>query len=246
MSLGSLDCGEQVFGLAPHPHRDLLAVGRIDGRVLLFAPSAAVEADAEPVPLASLVTHSRSCRAVAFNIPGDALYAACSDGTVVVFDEQGRERSRMLVSEVALNKIAAVGESMLVVGDDEGGVSLLDTRSGAAAMQWTEHEDFVSSLLLDEGTRLLSTAGDCTLCEYDLRTAGPVRRSAEQEDELLCVQSLRLGRKFVCGALNGTILLFSTDNLEDCSDRFPGHPAAVNCMLKVSLVLHYPMLQSPG
>ena len=104
-------------------------------------------------------------------------------------------------------------------------------------MRWKEHEDFVSSLLIVDETRLLSTAGDCTLCEYDLRSARPVRRSVEKEDELLCVQALRKGRKLVSGALNGTLLLFSTESLEDCSDRFPGHPAAVNCMLKVSLVL---------
>ena len=237
MSLGSLECGEQVFGLAVHPHRDLLAAGLIDGRVTIFAPSTAANLDAEDgvPPLVSLAAHSRSCRAVAFNAIGDTLYAAGSDGSLAVFDDQGREKSRVQVSEVAVNKVvAAAGQSMVVVGDDEGGVRLLDARSGETAVAWEEHEDFVSSLLtLDDDARLLSTAGDRTLCEYDLRSARPVRRSVEQEDELLCVQSLKLGRKLTCGALNGTVLIFSSTSLEDCSDRFPGHPAAVNCMLKV-------------
>ena len=209
-----------------------MAVGTIDGRVQIIAPGAAAEGDQEPAPVASISAHAASCRAVAFGATGDVLYTAGSDGFIAVFDDQGREKTRMQVSDVAVNRILSSGEDLLFTGDDEGGVSCLDMRTGAVSMQWTEHEDYVSSLLMHEESTLLSTSGDSTLCTYDLRSHR-VLRSEPQEDELLCVEMLRSGCKIVCGALNGTMLLFSSGSHEDCSDRFPGHPAAVNCMLKV-------------
>jgi hypothetical protein len=47
------------------------------------------------------------------------------------------------------------------------------------------------------------------------------------------LQVLKNNRKVVVGAQDGALLLFSQGRFGDCSDRFPGHPSAVNCLHKV-------------
>jgi hypothetical protein len=131
-----------------------------------------------------------------------------------------------------------INEHNLVTGDDKGEVKLWDLRAGsqeaAAVMQWHLHEDFVSGFAFNpEQNTLLSVSGDSTLCMYDFRNKKISCRSDEQESELQCVQILKGGRKVVAGTQDGVMLMFSWDQWGDCSDRFPGHPEAVDCMLKV-------------
>ena len=137
-----------------------------------------------------------------------------------------------------MNKLVMLDQSLLASGDDEGSVKVWDVRTpsstSSAVASWSVHEDFISSLLFFEDKRaLLSTAGDATLACYDLRKASSVLRSDDQEDEMTSIAVLRNGRKVVCGAQDGTLLIFSWGRFGDCSDRFPGHPAAVTSLLKV-------------
>jgi WD repeat-containing protein 55 len=115
---------------------------------------------------------------------------------------------------------------------------------------WKEHEDYVSALQHDsaaDGHTLLATSADGTLSVYDLRMAaaaarqpqsnqnvpGVVRRSDPQEDELLSLCILKHGRKVVCGTAEGVLAVFSFGVWGDVSDRFPGHPASIDAVLKV-------------
>jgi hypothetical protein len=125
-------------------------------------------------------------------------------------------------------------QNTLVTGDDTGIVKLWDLRSQKEIAKYHLHEDFISSFTYDSDRHtLLSVGGDATLCAYDLRKKNESFRSDDQEAELQCVQIIKGGRKVVCGTQEGVIIVFSWNRWGDCSDRFPGHPQAIDSMLKV-------------
>jgi len=124
--------------------------------------------------------------------------------------------------------------NQLATGDDSGCVKIWDTRQRDHVMEFDLHEDFVSGItFVQEYNTLLTTGGDATLCAYDLRKPNDAARSDDQEAELHCVQCIKDGKKVVCGTQEGVIIVFSWGRWGDCSDRFPGHPTTVDCMLKV-------------
>ena len=96
------------------------------------------------------------------------------------------------------------------------------------------HHDFVADFCYNPHANvLLSVGGDATLCAYELRSKKNSRQSDEQEAELQCVECIKDGRKVVCGTQDGVIITFSWGRWGDCSDRYPGHPESVDCLLKV-------------
>jgi WD40 repeat protein len=148
---------------------------------------------------------------------------------------------------------------LIVTGDDVGGVRVWDPRliSGnqtktalgrkpnGCVFSWKEHEDYISCLEhSSDGMMLLATSADCTMSVYDLRMAYDsqqkhvdkekiVRRSDDLEDELLSMKVLKNGRKVVCGTGEGILSIFSWGTWGDISDRFPGHPASLDALVKV-------------
>jgi WD40 repeat protein len=139
-----------------------------------------------------------------------------------------------------------ISESLLATGDDAGAVKLWDIRVGNNAVkQWDWHDDYVSGFCYNsDHSTLLSIGGDAVLCAYDLRVGSKsyndresqqnkASRSDDQEAELSCVCLCKSGRKVLCGTQDGVILVFSWGRWGDCSDRFPGHPETVDCMLRV-------------
>ena len=151
--------------------------------------------------------------------------------------------------------------TLIATGDEVGGVRLWDARllsqqpqqeqsTGKPSLKrpagcihsWKVHEDYISGLANStDGYTLVASSADCTISAYDLRMAGQhnqpiekvVRRSDDQEDELLSIQLMKNGRKVVCGSGEGILSIFSWGTWGDVSDRFPGHPASVDALLPV-------------
>jgi WD40 repeat protein len=108
---------------------------------------------------------------------------------------------------------------------------------------WKTHDDYVSGIDFspDGGSTMLVCSADCTLSVYDLRKDANavneqqrmLRRSDDQEDELLSIKVIKNGRKVVCGTGEGVLAVWSYGTWGDVSDRFPGHPASVDALLKV-------------
>ena len=230
-----ITCGEQVFDIAFHPTSDFLATASIDGVVEVWKYGVGEGANQK---LFSSNHHTSSCRGIRFNEKGDVLFSISSDLTLKAMDGNG---NLLMNYEQAhhnpINRILCVNENNLVTGDDAGEVKLWDLRMGqdsAAVMQWHLHEDFISGLAFNSGaSTLISVSGDSTLAMYDFRNKKITCRSDEQESELQCVQIMKGGRKVAAGTQDGVMLLFSWEDWGDCSDRFPGHPEAVDCMYKV-------------
>jgi len=151
--------------------------------------------------------------------------------------------------------------NLLVTGDEAGGVRVWDVRllsssssdSGnnrincnstpeGCVFSWKEHSDYISGFdHSSDGNTLLACSADCTLSLYDLRKNVQnnsnkerfLRRSDDQEDELLSIKIIKGGRKVVCGTGEGVLAVWSWGTWGDVSDRFPGHPASVDALLKV-------------
>ena len=62
-----------------------------------------------------------------------------------------------------------------------------------------------------------------------------VLRVRDPTDESFPLQILKGGRKVLCGTQSGVLQVFSWGDWGDVSDRFPGHPQSVQCMLKVCI-----------
>lgn len=158
-----------------------------------------------------------------------------------------------------MHEISAPGSpthGLIVTGDDVGGVRIWDPRiMGTAPPQpgrkpmgcvfsWKEHDDYISDFdNSPDGMTLLASSADCTLSIYDLSMAQQskqqnvekekiVRRSDDQEDELLSVKVIKHGKKVVCGTAEGILDVWSWGTWGDISDRFPGHPQSVDALLK--------------
>ena len=152
--------------------------------------------------------------------------------------------------------------TLIATGDEVGGVRLWDSRllgqqqqqlnisNSAASLKrppgcihsWKVHDDYISGFSnSQDGYTLIASSADCTLSVYDLRMARQhnqpldkvVRRSDDQEDELLSIQLMKHGRKLVCGSGEGILSIFSWGTWGDLSDRFPGHPASIDALLSV-------------
>jgi WD40 repeat protein len=144
---------------------------------------------------------------------------------------------------------------LIATGDDLGGVRLWDERlcgnsskaNGSTkrpqgcVLSWKANEDYISGLEVShEENTLLASSADGRLSVFDLRMArDPVssqtsfRLSDDQGDELLSLKIMKNGRKVVCGSQEGVLSIFSWGTWGDCSDRFPGHPASIDALLKV-------------
>ena len=123
------------------------------------------------------------------------------------------------------------------VGFDDGRVEVYDRRAPARTPTsiFADQTDFVSGLeVANSGRELLASSGDGTLALFDLRKQSLAARSEDDaDDEMLCVRSMKGGKKVVCGHQSGVLSIFSWGYWNDCSDRFPGHPGSVDAMAKV-------------
>jgi WD repeat-containing protein 55 len=247
-----ISCGEQVFDLKFHPHADVLAAGLIDGNVEVYKYSPADGNGGSYMGegnmnqhLLHLTHHSgHSCRGLEFDPYGQKLFTISSDHSWVCLDTTGAViSSHHNAHQAPLNKCLVIDENIFVTGDDNGCVKLWDIRSNTETMTFHKQEDFITSFsYYSDQFTLLCTSGDSTLCSYDIRKKisslnndanNVIKVSDEQESELTCHAVIKNGKKIVCGTQKGTILTFSWGKWGDCTDRYPGHPQPVDCILKI-------------
>lgn len=203
-----------------------------------------------------------SCRSILFSHDGQNLYTGGSGGDICALDADiscslGASETAMLWrlpprsdavhSLKQLPTLAPCGP-LLCAGYESGCVRLWDTRlcgsdtsKRACVMTWDEHEDYISGFEHDaEGTTLLASSADCSISVMDMRKAvnpqtrsEAIRKSDDQEDEMLSIVLLKNGRKVMCGTQQGVLAVWSWGTWGDVSDRFPGHPSSIDALLKV-------------
>lgn len=107
-------------------------------------------------------------------------------------------------------------------------------KKGDAVRSYTQHWDYISDFLyFDDKRQLLSTSGDGHLSVIDVRSnkTEPLAMSADQEDELLSIVSIKGGSKCVIGTGLGVLSIWDRKKgWGDSIDRFLGHPASVDAL----------------
>eukprot|EP00850_Spirogloea_muscicola_P019834 SM000200S05824 [mRNA] locus=s200:186435:196386:+ [translate_table: standard] len=192
--------------------------------------------------------HAESCRAVAFLHGGAALVSASVDRSILTTDvASGKPVARLLDAHGApVNRVVALSETTLGSGDDDGGVKVWDTRQQLCCSAFDKvHSDYVTDFEPVMATQQLlsvrrreprekSAPGKAYLL-IGKSSFGQVDATSEfADDELLSVVHLKgRAKKVVCGTTGGPLLLYSWGHIEDCSDRFVGHPTSVDTMLKI-------------
>ncbi|GMI46355.1 hypothetical protein TrCOL_g388 [Triparma columacea] len=200
-----------------------------------------------------------SVRAVQFHptIP-TLLFMASAGGEVAIYDLTLKTTTKFFATSldpttglpVGLNCLtfSLYSPHMMWTGDDSGTVRVFDVRtpttggttSHISSPVWAgdTHTDFVSCFVQGNGREphaIVSAGGDGRVCVYDQRNPGSpfVKKSDDQEDEMLSGLSMKSGRKLVCGSQGGVLNIWTWGTWGDVSDRFPGHPDSIDAMIKV-------------
>lgn len=99
----------------------------------------------------SLRPSSKSCRGIQFDHDGSSLYSLAKEGSIYRIDtETGSIVSHWKkVHEAAPSRVICIEPNLLATGDDDGIVSLWDTRkaSTSSIRSYTHHFDWITSLL---------------------------------------------------------------------------------------------------
>ncbi|DBA90662.1 hypothetical protein WJX77_010677 [Trebouxia sp. C0004] len=222
---------EQPMDCSFHPTESLLAAGIITGQVRIseYSENGATRKSQKRL-------HSESCRAVQFSGLGDALLTGSADKSIVLLDTGTCkvQRIQQNAHPTGISRLAVLSETSFVSGDDNGLMKTWDQRQPESTATFEAHTDFVSDMVLHEREQcLVAVSGDGTLTVNDLRT-NKIRAQSENDadDELLSVVLLKGDKKVVTGTQSGVINLYSWGHMDDCSDRFPGHPSSVDALVK--------------
>ncbi|KAL3146127.1 hypothetical protein ABBQ38_015474 [Trebouxia sp. C0009 RCD-2024] len=222
---------EQPMDCSFHPSEQLVAAGIITGQVRVS------EYDGTSTTRRSQKRlHSESCRAVQFSSSGDCLLTGSADKSLVVLDTGTCkvQKTYQDAHPAGVSRLLALSESTFASGDDDGLIKTWDQRQVEPSGSFDAHTDFVSDMVLhDREQCLVAVSGDGTLTVNDLRT-GKIRAQSENDadDELLSVAIMKGDRKVVAGTQSGVVNLYSWGHMDDCSDRFPGHPSSVDALVK--------------
>lgn len=228
-----LNFSEIVVDIDCHPEKDVIAAGTIEGQVILHSYSCT----GENSELMTFSEHKKSCRALQFSPKGEELHTASKDKSIHTLDLNTGSVKRKIKNahESPIYSLLVTGENFLVTGDDDGHIKAWDLRMQKEAMDLKENDEFISDLAMDSQAKtLLATSGDGTLTVVNLRRKKLELQSELFDSEFLSLAIMKRGEKVVCGCGEGELNIFNWGQWGNISDRFPGHPMSVDCMVPIS------------
>uniref|UniRef100_A0A3B3ZJC6 WD repeat-containing protein 55 n=1 Tax=Periophthalmus magnuspinnatus TaxID=409849 RepID=A0A3B3ZJC6_9GOBI len=220
--------------IALHPSRDVIVCGDVDGDVYAYEYSCT---EGRTTELWSSGHHMKSCRAVRFSADGQKLFSVSRDKAVHVLDaESGKLVTRIRGAHTApINALKIIDENLLATGDDAGTVKVWDMRRGTSILDLKHHDDYISSITVDQAKRiLLSASGDGTLGVFNIKRRRFELQSEFQSGDLTSVALMKRGKKVVCGSSEGTLYIFNWDGFGATSDRFAVKAESVDCILPIT------------
>ncbi|XP_064636952.1 WD repeat-containing protein 55-like isoform X2 [Lineus longissimus] len=181
--------------------------------------------------------HKKACRKLKFSTSGERLYTASKDKSLQIIDlNHGKVFHKfMKAHEAPIYSLLVIDDYQLVSGDDDGTVKVWDLRHKDAIMEFKENEEFISDLYIDQQKKiLLATSGEGTLTAFNIRKKRMELQSESFDAELLSLAVVKRGNKVVCGTGEGVLSFFNWGEWGNISDRFPGHPMSIDCMVPIT------------
>ncbi|XP_064608156.1 WD repeat-containing protein 55-like isoform X2 [Liolophura sinensis] len=221
-----------VVDVCFHPMKDVLAAGGIDGYVTIHSYSTSDNNRT----LMTLPHHKKACRCVRFSPDGGKLFTASKDRSIKTLDLNAcsTERNFTKAHESAIYSMLIMDENFFATGDDDGTLKIWDLRQANAVMTMRENEEFISDMVVDKDRKILAvTSGDGTLTAFNVRRRRMELQSELFDSEMLSITKVKDDSKVVCGTGDGILNIFNWGEWGNISDRFPGHPMSVDCLVTV-------------
>lgn len=216
-----------------HPSQNLIATACIDGSVTLHTFSTGKGNKLQR----TLSHHKKSCRTLSFSPGGKRLYTAGKDKSLWCIDTEtgGIRRKIKPAHDTAVYSLIVTGERFVATGDDDGVLKLWDMRSKSATMELKECEEFISDMIIDDERKILVAAsGEGTLTAFNIRRKRMDLQSELFDSELLSLAAAKGEQRVVVGSGDGTLNIFNWGQWGNISDRFPGHPMSIDCIVQIT------------
>ncbi|KAK3099283.1 hypothetical protein FSP39_002018 [Pinctada imbricata] len=222
-----------VVDLCFHPSKNVIAAGDITGEVTLHSYST----EKQNSLLMTLNHHKKACRAIRFSGDGNQLYTASKDKSIQTVDlNTGAVKTKISKAHSApIYSLLETGDNFVATGDDDGHLKVWDMRTNSAIMEMKESEEFISDMAIDDQRKiLLATSGDGTLTAFNIRKKRMELQSELFDSEFLSLSLVKHKQKVICGSGEGVLNIFNWGEWGNISDRFPGHPMSVDCMIPIT------------
>lgn len=222
-----------IIDVSFHPEKNIIAAGDIDGDITIHSYSTSEDNNL----VLELTHHKKACRCISFSPDGTLLLTGSKDKSICVTDmESGMLRQTITKAHSCpLYSMCVADENIVATGDDEGTLKVWDLRQSKPVMEIKENDDFISDMILESRKRLLlATSGDGTLSAFDIRKHKMKQQSELFDSEMLSLAIVKGGNKVVVGNGDGALHIFNWGEWGNMSDRFPGHPVSIDCMLSLN------------
>ncbi|CAD5117662.1 DgyrCDS6414 [Dimorphilus gyrociliatus] len=221
-----------VMDVDCHPDNEILTTADIDGNVKIFKYSTTGENE----ELNTLTHHKKSCRRSRF-LPNGEKFVTCSkDKSMCVIDTSTYEvvHTYSKSHKSPIYSLCIIDDNIIASGDDDGTLKLWDLRKQKSVMEMKECEEFISDMVIDESKKiLLATSGEGTLTTFDVKKHKMRLQSELFESEFLSITALEDKDKVVVGDGDGVLNIFNKGEWSNISDRFPGHPMSIDCLVTI-------------
>ncbi len=195
--------GPPVTSLAFHPHKPVLAIADVRGRIQ--------RVDVEKVEeIGTLIGSEDSLRWVAFDRNGEQLAAAGYDQAVRIWHDPG---SRPTVLRGHTGPVWCVAFSpdgkRLASSSMDGTVKIWDTNTEQESRPYHGHEGPVLGVALARGEQvLLSGSGDATAAAWDLASGKLLYKLEPKAGPIWCVAASRDGSQVATAETKNTVTLW--------------------------------------
>ncbi|KAJ6633062.1 WD repeat-containing protein 55 like [Pseudolycoriella hygida] len=223
-----------IVDLSFHPNEDILAVGTINGDVIVYRYS-----NEENKLLHNIEVHTKAVRDIEFNLDGSTLFSVSKDKSVMMLDTATGKFKRYYdnAHDTAIYKMHVLCENLFATGDDDGTVKLWDLREkeDKPIFALKEVDDYISAILTNQAKKvLLTTSGDGFLTAINIGARKLYVQSEPYDEELTCMGLFRRESKLVVGTSKGRLYTFAWDEFGLHSNMFPGPKSPMSLMVPIT------------
>ncbi|XP_003740725.1 WD repeat-containing protein 55 homolog [Galendromus occidentalis] len=195
--------------LSMHPSEDLVALGTIEGEIMVYNYST------QGNTLKSKVkAHKKASRGIKYNADGKLLFSISKDKSIKVIDAEEMKT----VSDIknahlsSLYAFSFIDDWLFATGDEDGAVRIWDHRTSdkSPVHEFKESEDYIADLLIEPEKKkvLLAASAEGTLTAFDIRKKKTIMQSEVFDEEFLSLALVK-DKKIVCGGSDGSFEIFN-------------------------------------